>query len=162
MFETQILLYEFNHRYFHNVVADIPADQLANDPGPGFHPPGWILAHLAICTDYPLTLLGGKRRCPKEWHKAFGPMSTPPANLEDYPSKDELIAAYDEGHQAAAAAVAAATEEQVGKPHPVEILKSTVIQTIGDLVSHLMTTHEAFHISQLSSWRRQAGHDPLI
>ena len=31
------------------------------------------------------------------------------------------------------------------------------LPTVGDLLAHLLTTHSAYHLGQLSTWRRAAG-----
>jgi hypothetical protein len=46
--------------------------------------------------------------------------------------------------------------------HKVPILRHTPLVTWSDVVAHLLTTHAAFHISQLSACRRQAGHPHLF
>ncbi len=50
----------------------------------------------------------------------------------------------------------------MSQPHPVELLKSTNLKTLGDLGAHLMATHESFHVAQLSACRRHKGKGPLI
>jgi hypothetical protein len=36
------------------------------------------------------------------------------------------------------------------------------VKTMGDIVTHLLTTHFAFHIGQISAWRRLEGQSFLI
>jgi len=36
-----------------------------------------------------------------------------------------------------------------------------VLPTRGDLLAHILTTHEATHLGQLSAWRRQLGFPPV-
>ncbi len=47
-------------------------------------------------------------------------------------------------------------------PHRMELFENTPLQTRGDLVAHLLATHPAFHLGQLSTWRRQMGFAPLF
>jgi hypothetical protein len=46
----------------------------------------------------------------------------------------------------------------MSEPHTLELrfLKGP-LPTVGDLLAHLMTTHEAAHLGQLSAWRRLLG-----
>jgi hypothetical protein len=44
----------------------------------------------------------------------------------------------------------------------VELFKDSPVQTQGDILSHLMTTHFATHVGQLSVWRRAHGKPPLV
>jgi len=48
------------------------------------------------------------------------------------------------------------------QPHSVQILKETPIRTNGDLLAHLMSTHQSFHLAQLSACRRKAGKGPIV
>ncbi len=54
------------------------------------------------------------------------------------------------------------TPEVLDAPHAIELLKTTVLKTNGDVLAHLMTTHESFHLAQLSACRRKAGKGPVI
>jgi hypothetical protein len=50
----------------------------------------------------------------------------------------------------------------MSQPQTAELLKNTPLKTIGDVMDHLLTTHFAFHIGQLSAWRRLEGKSFLI
>jgi uncharacterized damage-inducible protein DinB len=52
--------------------------------------------------------------------------------------------------------------ESLAEPHGLELLSGTAIQTRGQILAHLLTTHLSFHVAQLSGWRRAAGHGPLF
>jgi hypothetical protein len=54
--------------------------------------------------------------------------------------------------------VGKATDEVLLKPHGVEMaFVRNNFPTVGDLTSHLMTTHTGFHLGQLAMWRRMMG-----
>lgn len=158
MFERECTLYAFVLGYAQRLVADLDEAEMAVQPAPGMNPPAWILGHLAIATDYALRLLGEATACPRDWHVRFGPGSVPPADPAAYPSKAELMAALERGHERVDTAARRATPERLEQPHGVEIafLKEP-LPTVGDLLAHLMTTHEAAHLGQLSAWRRLQG-----
>lgn len=160
MFESDCNVCGFMTQYSLRALADIDESKLDHQPLPGVNPPRWILGHLAISSDYALQAMGGPMRCPKEWHKRFGPGS-PPISDGPKPSKEELIEAVISGYAAACAASCNADPAVMARPHSAAILKDTPIKTIGDLVTHLLTTHIAFHLGQLSAWRRQIGRSPL-
>ena len=42
-------------------------------------------------------------------------------------------------------------------PHAVKVLEGTPIETLGQCISHLLTSHFGFHLSQLSSCRPRGG-----
>lgn len=162
MFDHERKVYGFVLEYIRKAAADIDESAMTHQPTPAMNPPLWILGHLAVATDYALMNLGQKPQCPKEWHKAFGMGSRPVSEWNPRPSKAELLRAIEAGHEKVAAASRDATPEVLERPHPVEPLKNTPIRTVGDLVSHLMTTHPMFHLGQLSYWRRQQGFAPMF
>jgi hypothetical protein len=162
VFEQELKLYGFVLDYIRRSAADISDAQLTEQPAPTMNPPLWILGHLAVATDYALVNLGQRPQCPKDWHRAFGMGSRPLAEMTQRPTKAELLAAIERGHAAVTAAVPQATAEMLEKPHPVEPLRSSPIQSVRDLISHLLTTHPMFHVGQLSYWRRHAGFQPYF
>lgn len=161
MFESACNVCGFMTQYSLRALADVDESRLDHQPLPDVNTPRWILGHLAISSDYALQALGVPTRCPKEWHKRFGPGSAPISDGPN-PSKDELIKAVIDGYAAACAASCHADAALMARPHAAAILKDTPIKTIGDLVTHLLTTHIAFHLGQLSAWRRQIGRAPLF
>ena len=154
MFERECALYDFLREYAHRLTGDLSDSDLGRQPAPGINPPGWILGHLVVAADYGLQLLGVAKVCPDAWHARFKPTSVPDGG--PYPPLAELLAKYDEVHAALPAAALRATSEWAGNPHPFEPLREA-LPTQGMLMAHLLTTHEAIHLGQLSAWRRAAG-----
>ncbi|HEY2893745.1 MAG TPA: DinB family protein, partial [Pirellulales bacterium] len=150
MFERELTLYKFNLNYLRLLAADLEEDNLGKAAFPGGNPPVWILGHLAVATDYAGRLLGLRPECAREWHTQFAPGTKSADVVAPYPSKGDLLGALEAGHRRVSEAVPSASSEALSQPHNVELLKPTVLKTFGDVLAHLMTTHEAFHISQLS------------
>ena len=157
MLDNQAAVYQFLMGLIRIDMADITEEEMDKQPFPGANTPRWILAHLAICTDFVANMLGGKPSCPKEWHAAYGPGSLPATVDSPKPTKEELMAALEKGHIQAIELAKSATEESLAKPMEIPILKGTGINTVGRLVTHLMTSHEAGHVGQLAYWRRATG-----
>ncbi len=162
MFERESRLFGLMITYCRQLTDDLADHQLHERAAPGANSPGWILGHLAVATDYALRLLGHEPQCPESWHRRFGMGSTPPPSASEYPSKAELLGALSRGHELTCAAAAAAPADRLREPHGSELFKRTPVQTVGDLVAHLMTTHIAMHLGQLSFWRRLNGRPPLF
>ena len=162
MLERERTLYKFNLNYLRTLVADINEADLGVAPFAGANPPVWILGHLAVATDYAGRMLGLERACPREWHVQFAP-GTKPADLKQpLPSKSDLMAAIENGHRRVTEAAGNVSGEVLDKPHGVELLKTTNLTTAGDVLAHLMCTHESFHVAQLSACRRKAGNGPIV
>lgn len=161
MFENEIAVNEFQLSQFARVVADLDEGTLFQ-PGLGHgHPPVWILGHLAITGEMGLMLLGDKIQH-RAWLPLFGPGSS-----DDVPQREELTLAtlrqlipetYRELRHLAAAADPAAMQQ----PHGIKLFENSPIQTVGHSVTLLLTNHFGFHLSQLSSCRRAAGHKALF
>ena len=162
MFERELTLYAFNLNYLKAIMADIDESDLMARPFEGANPPVWILGHLALATDSAARLLGLEAVCPRPWRRQFAP-GTNPADLQPpLPTKSELMAAIENGHRRVSEAAAAAAADVMNEPHNVGLLKPTKLKTKGGVVAHLMTTHIAFHLAQLSACRRKAGKGPIV
>jgi DinB superfamily len=162
VFERELTLYKFNLNYLRLLTADLAESDMEAAAFEGANPPVWILGHLAVCTDYAARQLGLEPACPREWHKQFAP-GTKPSDLQPaLPTKAELMAAIENGHRRASQAAPGASAEAMSQPHTVELLTPTNLKTNGDVLAHLMTTHIAFHLAQLSACRRRAGKGPIV
>lgn len=161
MFERELTIYRFLTGYEKKLLADISEEQMKQPPFPGGNPPSWIIGHLALSTDFVLMVLDKPRLCPRNWNVLFGPGSNPMKYLEKHPTKEELVAALDAGHQAVFQEVPKADPALLSKTNPFEPLRE-YMPTAGDLITHLLTSHESFHLSQLSACRRATGFTPLF
>lgn len=161
MDQTFTNLYAFTLFFAESLMRDIDDTELRHQPSPGVNPPAWILGHLAICTDSALKLLGQPPRLPEAWHKGFGRGSDPASPDLPEVTKEELLTALREGHAAVVTALPSASAETLARPSPFKALADS-LPTVGDLLGHLLTTHEAMHLGHLSNWRRQRGRPPLF
>jgi DinB superfamily len=162
VFERELTLYKFNLNYLRLLADDLDDADLITPAFEGANPPVWILGHLAVCTDYAGRLLGLRPECPRPWHAQFAPGSKPGELKGPLPTKSELMAALENGHRRVSEAAPTASSDAMGAPHSVELLRPTVLKTTGEVLSHLMCTHEAFHLAQLSACRRRKGKGPIV
>ena len=162
MFERELTLYKFTLGHLKLVATDLDESAMGTAPFEGGNPPVWILGHLAVATDYAGRILGLEPTCPPAWHKQFGPGSKPSELKAPLPSKIELLSAIENGYRRVVEATASASSEALNKSHSIEILKQTNLKTNGDVLAHLMSTHQAFHVAQLSACRRKAGKAPIV
>jgi hypothetical protein len=121
------------------------------------NPPGWIIGHLCLATDYVLRLCGQSMACPREWHAMFGRGSNPSRRCQDYPTIEVLRTAYEAGHRRAIDAALALNDQWLARPHQVPFFEPSPLKTVADVLTGLMSAHEGFHLGQLSTWRRAAG-----
>ena len=162
MFATDITLNEFNRAYLSRLMADIREDELDCQPHAELHSVRWILAHLAIAVDYGFAQLGMPFVCPADWHSGYGPTSQAGTAANVKPTQDELLAKIDSGYTQLCSAASAASPSQLEEIHEVGLLKGTPLRTKGDLIAHLLATHFAVHLGQLSTLRRLSGRPMLF
>lgn len=161
MFQDAVAINEFQLGLFSKVAVDIPEERLFV-PGLGHgHPPVWILGHLAITAELGLRLLGGTIAHIR-WLKLFGPSSSDHVSDDGSLTKRQLIDSVVTSYRQLREMALAADPLVMAEPHGAEILKGSPIQTKGQLVLHLLTSHFALHASQLSSCRRAEGHPALF
>ncbi len=161
MFANEIAINEFLSGWLDKVLADL-SDANWFEPSPGHeHPPVWILGHLAICGELGQMLLGGKLTH-EDWLPIFGPGSSDRVAREASFGKSPLHQAAVKAYQKLREMAAAAKAEQMDQPHGIDLFNGTPIKTIGHTTSLLLTNHFAFHLAQLSSCRRAAGHKAIF
>ena len=156
MIETILRLAEDNLTYVEALVSDIEDSQMAQQPGGLVNHPAWTLGHLVVSQDFALQLLEAPSAADPSWVRLFGSGGTPTDDRLNFPAKTELLTALRMEHDKVANAFRENFERRASATNPFAPLVPR-FPTIGDLVMHLMTTHEASHLGQLSAWRRAQG-----
>lgn len=162
MFSYEIGLNKFNRGYLDSLLKDLADDELDTQPHAELHSARWILVHLAISSDYAFKMIELPSLCSKAWHKAYGPASQPGTDGTVKPTRAELLAAINDGYTKLCHALPTVSVEHLSVPHGLALLEGTLLKTRGDLVCHILTTHFAMHLGQLSVNRRMLGRPPLI
>jgi hypothetical protein len=161
MFENEIAINRHHMRGFLRITGDVP-EEATFQPSPGHgHPPAWIMGHLAATGELGQRLLGGAVAHP-EWAALFGPGSSDKVLPAPGLSKEELVHATDEAYQGLQRLAASANPDAMSRRHEIKLFEGTPIETVGHCISLLLTSHFAFHLAQLSSCRRAAGHPALF
>lgn len=144
------------------IVADMSDDELAKPIAPGHHSGTWVLGHLSVALDLCRRRLGNTVDISDERMKAFGPGSDPAAAPPAGSTKEHLIGELRKRHDLVAAAIAEADPEMLARPHGLPWFADTPLKTMADVVRNLLTAHNAFHVGQLSTYRRALGRPPLF
>lgn len=171
-FQSLRTLLHFNHHMLHRLVDALPESALEGPMVPGANSGRWVLIHLAVSLDLALLTLGRPTLLPRELVAAYAPRSSGEVGA-DAPTPAAAIEMIDtavENIDAALAELAVETDPEeletiatrLQRPHRAEPLQGTPINTIGDAFAHLVTTHFATHLGQLSLVRRAAGLRPVI
>jgi hypothetical protein len=137
------------------LLADVPAERLAEQPAGLPNHPAWTLAHLCVGHGFALSMLGQPPLCPEAWQANTGPGSKPAADRAQYPDKAEALAVLRQQHAALTAAVRAAKPEAFDAPTPERV--RPFAPTVGHVVAYMLACHENNHLGQLQAWKRAAG-----
>jgi hypothetical protein len=161
MFESEIAVNENLLLQFGKIVTDISEESLFKPSVGHGHSPVWLLGHLAIVGEAGQRMLGGKISH-IEWLRLFGPGSVDNIPFDPALTKSLLISAVTENYQLLRSLALVTEEANVTRPHGVSVLEGTPIVTVKHCITHLLTSHFAFHLAQLSSCRRAAGFPALF
>jgi len=153
MIDAILRMAEDNLAYAEALVSDIEDGQMAQQPAGLRNHPAWTLGHLAVSQDFALQLLEQPSAAEPSWVRLFGSGGVPTDDRLNFPTKTELLQALRLEHEKVAAAFKGHFERRATAPNPFPPL-AVRFPTVGDLVLHLMTTHEATHLGQLTAWRR--------
>lgn len=147
---------------FEASVGDLRDEEWNLTPTAGGHAPLWIIGHLALVADNGCGLLGLASNAPESWKPAFG-IGSPNevANPEQFP-KAALLDAFRANYQRLREAATRAEATVLDEPHGIKMFENAPVQTRGDVVALIMTSHLGFHLGQLSTWRRQHGRAPIF
>ena len=156
MHENILHAYAFNLGYARKLVGDVPDERMAEQPAGIPNHAAWIIGHLANTCDFAGQQLGLDPISPNQWAERFGNGSVPVADRSKYPAKAALLKALEDGHARVAEALGKADPKALEAENPVEGLRPAA-PTVRDLLTFILTTHEAIHLGQLSAWRRAAG-----
>ena len=146
-------LFDFLLVYADLLVKDLDESEMTIISHPGMNHPAWILGHVTIGLDFVAKLTGQEMATDENWMKVYGPGSTPVDDGSQYPSKVELLKILHDVHARTVEILESISDEQLALPNPGPFLQKE-LPTTGDLILHLVTTHVAVHLGQLSAWRR--------
>ena len=157
MNDTVLRLYDQFLREFEPLADAIPADRFDVVAYPGGHDACWIVGHLTVGLDFAGSLLGLGHNVAVEWGKLFGPGS-PGHCGESGPSKEELVQSLRRLHGLVGEAMRKADPAVLAQPHGMSFLPADgPLQSMGDLIAYLVTTHAFYHLAQLSSCKTVAA-----
>ena len=156
MIDHVITTFRFNMNFAKRLASDIPEEKMALQPVPNMNHAAWILGHLSMMRVWLKDILKLDAAVPADWLEKFNPGSKPIADRAAYPSKAELLAALDDTQRHIEAALGRLTDADLAIPTAHERMRK-VFPSTGDMLVGMLTSHQAFHVGQLSAWRRAIG-----
>lgn len=138
----------------------MPSTAAANGPGRDVNSPAFNIGHLATYPDARILSLLGREDLVRplpfsiDLFKAGAPCVDQPGL---YPSKDVLVATFNDRYRVAIDALAGVSDEHLAKQNPLEGRMRELFPTIGSAVAFLLIGHTQSHLGQISVWRRIMG-----
>ncbi len=141
-------------------VADVAAPDLVAQPDGFVNHPAWTLGHLIFICQLLGGVVGLSEWLPDDWKKRFGSGSIPVSDASVYETKDNLLTMLEDAQQRIALAVEQVDDSVLDKPFPDESYLD-VFPTVRHAFTQVLIAHTAFHIGQVSIWRRTMGLPPM-
>jgi len=142
------------------LLKDVDPDKARCKPeGVDANHPVFIYGHLSIYPDMVLGAIGrGDLADPKSelWHEHFMHGKDCVCGCDAYPSLDEVVARWKDRYETAIKAVAETDDTVFARECPIEGLRDRC-PTVGELCNFMLVLHTAFHLGQMSTWRRCVG-----
>lgn len=160
-FRRQLVLFRMFENMTHEMLGNITDSDFTAIPFGGGNSPNWILGHLTVSNAFSLSLCGVTEPLVQEWMPIYGPGSTPSDDASQIASRNELTKQFKRTCDEVVAAVETVTVEFLDDLHQAPFLRSS-LPTNGDLLGHLVNTHFALHVGQLSAWRRARGMESVL
>ena len=158
MFERELTLYKFNLNFVRVLATDIPETDLARhrfrrqsaDLDPGAYRRGHRLRGDSRAPEGVSAPLARQVRARQQASRVAAAVANEERTAGSHRKRSSSRHRGRRGR----------SNEAISAPHEVELLKTTNLKTVGDVLAHLMCTHEAFHVSQLSVCRRNSANRP--
>ena len=145
-----------------------PAQFARHAPGPDgkrvvSNHPAWVYGHLACYNARIMELVERPEDARKLALPSFMELFKNGTECKDdaagtiYPGMDEIVQAWQKGHEHVLAVLPEVGNEVFEKPNPAEGRFKEMFPTVGSAVAFLISGHPMSHIGQVSAWRRMFG-----
>jgi hypothetical protein len=141
-------------------VADVSEGDMVKQPNGIVNHPAWTIGHITAATHLLARTIGVPKWLPTEWVQHYRTGSTPVADVGPYDSKSELLSKLHDAQSKIAAAIEEMTDAQLDVPFPAESFRD-VFPTIRHALTQVLIGHTAFHVGQVSLWRKAMGLQPM-
>lgn len=146
--------------FLQRLVADIPDELLSVQSHGAVNHPAWVIGHLVYSCQLIAGEMGVEPWLALGWEQRFGTGSQPTDSRQAYPGKDELLTLLADAQQRVCRRVVELGIEGLAVPLP-DVRYRHIHPTLGHAVFHVLTSHAAVHVGQVSVWRRVVGLGPL-
>ena len=154
---TIIELYEFQFNYLKKIVENIPNDRLYELQLDGYNSAGWILGHLCVEAEDPLSSLAiNYQQVNENWLTWFRNTTANISSLDNLPTKEDLLKVLEYRYQFLADSYTSLTIEESNQPNTSTMLKK-IFTSYDSWFAHHIVTHLAVHCGNLATWEKMIG-----
>lgn len=158
LLERSLEMLSFSRRTLLALLEDIPADRMCFPPVANGNHALWVLGHVTVTDDYVMHELGKQpRQLAEQWHRLFGPGSTPVADAGAYPGVEEVRAAAGRQREAFVRWMRSLPDEQLDSPVPEDWREFCSVYAN---LPAALAWHEGMHTGQVTVIRKALGMRP--
>jgi hypothetical protein len=146
--------------YLREQVADVGPGDALTQPGQIVNHPAWVIGHLTFTCQMLGGAIGLPAWLPGDWASRFGTGSVPvtdPAGCEPMHRALDLLR---DAELRLTRAVESLPDVRLDEPFPDASMRD-VFPTIRHALTQVLVGHTAFHVGQVSVWRRAMGLPPM-
>ena len=157
-FVMKSVLHSFNYSidFLKEQVADVSDKDLVVIPQGAANHPAWTIGHLTFVLGMIGTVVGIPMSLPESWAARFGPGSVAESESDLYEEKDVALKMLDEGRRQVNEAVSTLKDSDLDQPFPDPSYRD-VFPSVRHALTQVLIGHTAFHVGQISVWRRAMG-----
>ncbi len=158
--DTTVHSFAYTMAYLREQVADVPAERIADQARGVRNHPAWVMGHLTHTCEVLGGVIGLEAWLARHWESRYGTGSVALDGAGAYEPKDELVAATLDAESRLIAAVRGLPASRLAEPFPDAALLE-VFPTVGHALTQVMVGHAAFHVGQVSVWRKAMGYPAM-
>ena len=137
-------------------VDDVSAPQMVLQPDGNPNHPAWLLGHLSFSCQSFGGEIGLAPWLSKGWGKRFGMGSTPVADESAYDPKEKALETLLNSQTRLCDAINSLSNAELQRPLPDKNYEKDLPTTAHAMVQ-VLVAHSAYHVGQLTLWRRAVG-----
>ena len=137
-------------------VADVTAADMVAQPNGITNHPAWVIGHLTYTCQELGDAIGLPEWLPNDWARRFGTGSVPVADASLYETKNHALAMLGDAQSRITQAVDQLDDSHLDEPFPAESYR-VIFPTIRHALTQVLAGHTAYHIGQVTIWRRAMG-----
>lgn len=137
-------------------VADVSDVDMTAQPNGVVNHPAWTIGHITAATHLLARTIGVPKWLATEWVQHYRTGSMPAADAGPYDSKNELLSKLREAQSKITQAIEQMNDSQLNQVFPAEAYRD-VFPTIRHALTQVLIGHTAFHVGQVSLWRKAMG-----